>query len=111
MSIAPMIKIEVWAYESESDRILKLLLRQRCVDVDKIPVTEGLSSASDNSEIIRTKKKSLVSIDTALTALYPYSTRKKSLIKKKVRADVEAFADSPEYNLTKKASYWYVWLS
>jgi V/A-type H+-transporting ATPase subunit I len=109
MAITPMKRIEVWAYGEDSERIVRLLLRQRCVDVDRlIPGDaalpgEGFVPASDESETVRALERELSSISVALNALYPYSTRKKSLVRRKIRADVLDFADSQTGALTSKA--------
>ena len=98
-----MKKIQVLTHKNDADMLIKGLLRQKCVDVDTIPLTEDLSARLDTSQTVRDCEKSLEQIKSALQTLYPYSTRKKSFVKTKLAVDTDMFIKRGTDELTRKA--------
>jgi len=89
MSVVNMKKLTVFAHKSETDEIIKRLVRLRCVEI---------KSGEADSELVRLNcdakrnelENSVSDINEAMVVLNPFSKRTHSLIKPKIKGDITA---------------------
>ena len=72
-----MTRVEIWACSEDADRLSGRLLRQKCLDVDVVPLTEGITERYDSSADARDAQRSCERIERALGILAPFMTGKK----------------------------------
>lgn len=93
MSVSKMKKLTVFAHKTEADELLRRLVHLRCVDVSVAePTGEMLSAARCNYDEERSALESSVArINDAMTALNPYSSKRRSLMRPKRRLRLSDF--------------------
>jgi len=90
MSVVNMKKLTVFAHKSETDEIIKRLVRLRCVEI---------KSGEADSELVRLNcdakrnelENSVSDINEAMVVLNPFSKRTRSLIKPKISVNSDKF--------------------
>lgn len=93
MSVISMKKLTVIAHRKDTDTLIRQLMRTRCVDIVQTDLSQNelkLSRHRCEEEIAALEAQS-AAIATAITALSPHSTRKKSLFTPRPLGDAEQF--------------------
>ena len=107
MSVSEVKKLTALSHKKDVRALMRRLTYLRCVDVRYTDVGErGSALALDRYDSIADKmnaERQMESIKRALDALYPYSTRKKSLIRPRIETDVAKFISSDRYKKAKAA--------
>lgn len=91
MSISSMKKLTVFAHAADADRLVRRLMRCRCVDVEQVE-EEGFDRISCENEAAEQEKR-LSRIKDALTILHKYAARA-PLVKVRQEVSYAAFAES-----------------
>jgi len=99
-----MKKLEVWTLEQYSSGLSSALVKQRCVDVDTVPLTEGKTSRYDVSADKRRFEKERDEAAAAIAAVTPYIKGKAPLFKKKQHTDITEFDGSGKAKLAASAA-------
>ena len=101
-----MKKLTALSYKKDVRSLMRRLTYLRCVDVRYTDVGDrGSVLALDRYGSIEDKERAeqeMVAIKRALKALYPYSTRKKSLIRPRIETDIAKFLSSDKYKKAKE---------
>ena len=101
MSVSNMKKLTAFSCKKDVRALLRKLTYLRCVDVRYADVgdrngvlnLERFNCIEERSQA----EERVLAISRALKVLYPYSTRKKSLIRPRIEADLSKFVASERY--------------
>ncbi len=96
-----MKKLTVFAYGGDSDLLVRKLMNARCVDISVSDVPDGgtCGIVRFNCDEQRAELENRLSkINAAMPVLNRYTTRKKSLVKPKIKVDREKFIADGYYD-------------
>lgn len=107
MSVNKMKRLTAFAYRSDANSLMRRLTHLRCVDVMQTDLGKEGSvlqlSRFDCADERRELEAEIKDIDRALKALYPYSVRKKSLIRPRIEVDIAKFTSGDGYRNARAA--------
>ncbi|MEE0970239.1 MAG: V-type ATPase 116kDa subunit family protein [Clostridia bacterium] len=93
MAVVKMKKLALFAHKRDADKLLRRLMRLRCVELKKTDIEEegeALSSVSDNGRCLRIKDR-IDRTKNAIDVLSKYSRTKKGLSDPKISVRLEKF--------------------
>lgn len=107
MSVNKMKKLTAFAYKSDAHSLMRRLTQLRCVDVRQADLGDRGSAlelsrfdCADERRALDAEIKELVRV---LKELYPYSVRKKSLIRPRIEVDMAKFTSGDGIRVATRA--------
>lgn len=105
MSVSTMKRLTVLAHRSDEDKLIKKLMKLRCLDVNTAAQSADISRKTcESAEQVSALEESTASIDKAIGALSRYAKRKKGTLGlSRSRLDLSAFAEGDEATRAREA--------
>lgn len=95
MSVSQMKKLTVFVFRKDADRLLRSLMRLRCVQVERLDAeqsAERLSRPDCDAELLEARRR-VEEVDAVLPILSKYSTRKLRFRRRVHTVDQQAFVE------------------
>lgn len=99
MAVVKMKKLSVFAHRRDSDRLIRRLMRLRCVELRKTEVdSDELTLHSENGVRCAEIEKRIARTAEAISVLSKYSERKKGLGASRISVRLDKFSTDGSYN-------------